>query len=217
MIITYHGHAMFSIETTSGLRIVMDAYDESVGYPMTRLKADVVTQSHQHHDHNHLACLDGNPKVIKEQGIFPAGEDLRITGYPSYHDEVQGKKRGYNLLYKVETEGLALLHLGDLGHVLTKDMVAAIGNVDVLMVPVGGYYTIDAAEAAAVCKALRPGVILPMHYQTTYSADMPIAKVDAFLSLIGIPPEQMLLMRVTKGDLSEQPPLAVLQIAPPQE
>lgn len=173
------GHACFLIVLASGKKIVTDPFDRKLGYPEPALSADIVTVSHQHFDHNAVEMISGKPVVISEAGRHEAG-GLLITGISSYHDPVRGSQRGKNIIFVIETEGLRICHLGDLGHVLEKSQLEKVGTVDVLMIPVGGFYTIGAAEAVKVVNQLNPKYVVPMHYKTGY-IDFPISTADEFL------------------------------------
>ena len=210
MIITYYGHALFTLEAADGHTLVTDPYDASVGYPMGRLQGEAVTVSHEHHDHNNISLVEGSPIVLRSEGAFDPLPGMRVTGFPSFHDEEQGARRGRNMIFLIEMDGLRLLHLGDLGHSLEPADIDALGRVDVVMVPVGGYYTIDARQAVHLCRALGPRIILPMHYRTAASGRLPIAPVEDFLKALDVYPTPMPLLRVTREDLSQQPRVALL-------
>ena len=146
MIIRHLGHASFRINLKDGTSIVTDPYDENVGFAMPSTPADIVTISHEHHDHNFIGQLA--PKhVIRgtEQAQFSG---LTIEGFATFHDDVSGAKRGKNTVYLFEAEGLRVLHLGDLGHMPGDDLIENLLPIDVLMIPVGGVFTIDAEMAA---------------------------------------------------------------------
>lgn len=212
MLILYHGHSEFCLERTDGFTALTDPYDAHVGYPMEKTRADVVTVSHGHGDHSDVAKVLGSPAILDSEGLWLPAPDVRVTAIPSFHDEAQGTKRGGNLLMKIEMEGLTIVHLGDLGVELTPAQVQALGRVDVLLAPVGGYYTIDARAARSVVSALRPRIVIPMHYKTAANADWPIADEKEFLRLMGAEGTEALpLLRVTKGDLSQQPPVVLLR------
>lgn len=181
MEIRWLGHACFQIRSATGLTILTDPPDREVGYPRIETKADVVTVSHQHFDHNAVALVPGKPKVIEELGIHQV-EGVTFKGVSTFHDTNNGRQRGKNTVFVFQVDGLNLCHLGDLGHVLDAAQVAEIGPVDILMVPVGGYYTIDAAAAKEVVDALQPRIVLPMHYKTPVmpDANFPIAPVTEF-------------------------------------
>ena len=214
MLILYHGHSEFYLERADGFALLTDPYDAQVGYPMHRPRADVVTVSHGHTDHSDTAKVLGNPAILDGEGVWLPAPDVRVTAIPSFHDDAQGAKRGGNLLMKIEMEGLTIVHLGDLGAALSPAQVQALGAVDILLTPVGGYYTIDARVARGVVSALRPAIVIPMHYKTAVTADWPIADEREFLRLMGAEGTEALpLLRVTKGDLSQQPPLVLLRPA----
>lgn len=210
MIISCMGHAKFVIELDNGLRIVTDPYDASCGYPVTANPADVVLVSHQHHDHNAVETIPGNPRVIDRAGDFDLGGGAAVRAIEAYHDEQQGKLRGKTLLFCLKAEGLTVMHLGDLGHMLTTEQRLLLGSADIVMLPVGGYYTMDANMAKQVADVLHARVILPMHYKTEANASWPIAPVADFLRLYPEKAEELPLLRVSAGDLSCQPHLVVL-------
>ena len=188
MKVKWLGHSAFLLTSDSGTRVLTDpyksgSYDGAVGYKPITESADVVTASHQHDDHY---CLEGLPEGY--ECITGAGEHeakgLTITGVKSYHDTSKGRERGSNIIFIFEMDGLRVCHLGDLGHTLSDEEVGTIGKVDVLLIPVGGFYTIGPKEAVDVMKALSPAVTIPMHYKTE-SLGFPIKPVDDFLSLAG--------------------------------
>ena len=211
MLITYHGHSEFYLEGADGFALLTDPYDGHVGYPMGTYRADAVTVTHGHGDHAFVAKATGTPAIIDSAGIWHPASEVRVVALPSVHDDAGGKKRGPNLIMKIEMEGLTLAHLGDQGAPLTQEQLSALGTVDVLMIPVGGFFTIDAKTAVETVRALRPRVVIPMHYKTAANADWPIADEREFLALKGQPGlEPLPLLRITRGDLSEQPALALM-------
>ena len=210
MIITCLGHAKFLLTLENGMKLVTDPFDPSTGYPIHPLSVDAALVSHGHHDHSAVETLTACGQVIRTAGKHTLATDVTVTAVPAFHDDAGGTRRGGTLLFLIEAEGLRVAHLGDLGHLLTEEQVRALGRVDVLMLPVGGFYTIDAAAAKQVCGQLKPVTVLPMHYRTKYNADWPIAPVEEFTALFDAPAEHLKLLRVTAGDLKCQPPLAVL-------
>ena len=180
MKITWLGHSCFKIEDASGKVVVTDPFDEAVGYPLPKAKADVVTVSHDHHDHNHVAAIGGKPAVVKGPGEKEAA-GIRFLGTAAYHDELGGKKRGTNTIFSFEMDGVRICHMGDLGHQLGEREASALGEVDVLMIPVGGVYTLDAGGAKKVVGQIKPKVVIPMHFMTPALA-FDVESADRFLS-----------------------------------
>ena len=179
MKIKWLGHATFLVTSESSVKVVIDPYASAEGlrYGEINETADVVTVSHDHFDHNNVGAVKGNPRVIRSTTDF---KGIKFRAIPAYHDEEAGKKRGAVTVFCIDVDGLTLCHLGDLGQTLTPKQIAEIGKVDILMVPVGGYYTIDARAATAVCEQLKPKVIIPMHFKTD-SVSLPIVAADDFL------------------------------------
>lgn len=211
MIITCLGHAKFLIELESGMRIVTDPFDAATGYPIAPLRADAVIVSHGHHDHSAVDTVQGYAQVIDTAGVHTLSPDVRVECLAAFHDNAQGALRGGTLLSILHAEGLRAAHLGDLGHLPNDEQAAALRGVDILMIPVGGHYTIDARQAKQVCDALQPRIILPMHYRTAFNAGWPIAPVDDFVKLLEGGAEELNVLRVVKEDLNCQPKVAILR------
>ena len=199
-IIRWLGQACFLITTLAGTHILIDPPHPQVGYHIVAgtIPAQVVFVSHEHPDHNFVEAAMDNPTVVNplsQPGTAngkvstPRGNKTEVINYQrifAYHDNVQGKQRGADTITVVQTGGLRIVHLGDLGQLaLTPEQIHEIGRVDVLMIPVGGFYTIDGTQAAAIAAQLHPRVIIPMHYGTpALSADLrtKLAPPDAFLT-----------------------------------
>jgi len=181
MKIKWLGHACFLITSDEGVRIITDPYEVGGGinYGKVDEAADVVTVSHQHGDHSNASAVRGKPVVVDVPGVRTV-KGIDFKGIGSYHDEAKGGQRGENIIFCFTLDGMRVCHLGDLGHPLEGSTASEIGAVDILLVPVGGFFTIDAAVAAKVCEALGPRVIIPMHFKTA-KCDYPIAGVDDFL------------------------------------
>lgn len=167
MEIKYLGHASFLIKTKNA-KLVTDPFSpEAVGLKFPKTEANVITISHQHKDHNETKNIVGingvDPLVIDMPGEFEK-LGVRIFGFKSFHDKKNGAERGENILYKFEAENVSVLHCGDLGFVPDDSFIDTLGEVDILMVPVGGFYTIDADEAVQLVKKIEPSIIIPMHY-----------------------------------------------------
>lgn len=181
MKLTYWGHACFQIESGGGTRVILDPYDDQLGYPPIRAQVDAVLCSHLHGDHYGVDAL-APARVITDPAPGAVG-DIAYWGVPSFHDDVGGAKRGGNTIFALRVDGLNLCHLGDLGHALSPEQVAAIGPVDVLMVPIGGFYTLDAVAARDVVAQLAPRIAIGMHYKTRFNPQMPVGDASAFAAL----------------------------------
>lgn len=185
MKLTWFGHAFFLMESEAKTRIATDPYDPPTGYPLPALSADVVTLSHRHHDHAYAECVKGAKVIDRSEGAQTVA-DVVITAFPCFHDEQRGALRGKNTIYVFEIDGLRVAHLGDLGHTLTAEFIAMMGPIDILLLPVGGIYTIDAAGAAQTAKALGAACVVPMHYMTKH-VSFELGMVDPFLALMDKP------------------------------
>lgn len=182
MKVKYLGHATFVITSNKGVRIITDPYatGPDLTYGEITESADIVTVSHKHFDHGNVAAVKGNPEVVNRAGRSVA-KGIEFNGIASYHDEAGGSLRGGNIIFCFEMDWVRVCHLGDLGHRLDDKQVKEIGSVDVLLIPVGGFYTIDAKVATEVCDQLKPRVIIPMHYKTEKGIPG-ISGVEGFLS-----------------------------------
>jgi len=179
MKIKYLAHSAFLITSNAGTRIITDPYETSSGLKHGAIQetADIVTVSHEHGDHNNAAAVRDNPKAVRASTDV---KGIKIKAVPAAHDNSGGSQRGKNTIFCFEVDGINVCHAGDLGHALSEEQVKAIGRVDVLMIPVGGFFTIDAKTATKVGEQLKPKVIIPMHYKTE-KLDFPITGVDDFL------------------------------------
>lgn len=185
MRLTWYGHAAFLLEASDGTRIILDpyragAFGDELTYDPIAETADAALASHAHDDHDAVDTIPGNPLTTIHPRELSVGT-VSVQGIPTKHDEAGGTKRGENTVMVLEADGLRVAHLGDLGHPLSAAEREDIGAVDVLLIPVGGYYTIDAAQAAEVVSALQPSIVVPMHYRNE-SCSFPITPVDDFLA-----------------------------------
>lgn len=187
------GHACFQIIAARNkgeqVKIVIDPYDAATGLKLSPLEADIGLITHDHHDHNDVKSLKGDPFVIQSPGEYDV-KDVVIRGISSFHDTSKGKERGQNTIYVIESEGINLCHLGDFGQdELTSEQVEAIGNIDILFIPVGGVFTIGAKEAVRVVNQIEPRYVIPMHYQEA-KLKVKLEKVDDFIKAMGAKPQE---------------------------
>ncbi len=174
VVIRWHGQACVTITSPAGVTVMVDPFDESIGHHLPDIRPDVVVITHNHYDHANVDGVSGSPTVLR--GLTAEGEwatidetvaDVRIRTVGTWHDEVHGAKRGLNNLVLIDTGGMRIVHCGDLGHVLTDDQVAAVGEVDVLLIPAGGVYTLPPNEARTVIRQITPRrAVIPIHFQT---------------------------------------------------
>lgn len=174
------GQACFSLTDSQGLTVLVDPFPKDFGYPSPTVEPKVVLVTHEHRDHNAVDNVRGKPTVLRGPGEHEAA-GLRVRGVAAKHDEEGGAQRGDDTIFVWEMAGIRVAHVGDLGHVLSEQQIAAVGRVDALMIPVGGYYTIDAAEAVQVARQLQARVVLPMHYKTAAIPNFPVASLDECL------------------------------------
>jgi len=180
--IQWLGHACFLIASSDGTRILTDPFNASVGYTVSPIETDVAIVSHSHGDHSNVSMSTGNPEIINTTIGDSTAAGISFRGVRSYHDNTGGSQRGMNTIFVWEMDGMRLAHLGDLGQPeLTDDQLAEIGDVDILFIPVGGFYTIDAAQATDTVEQLSPKLVFPMHYKTDVM-NSPISTIDGFLA-----------------------------------
>ena len=181
MRVKWLGHACFLLTSRDSLRVITDPYavGGGINYSPINETADIITVSHGHDDHSDVSAVKGKPEVVKSDGIKTV-KGIQFKGIATYHDEAQGENRGLNTIFCFTIDDMKLCHLGDLGHVLSREQVSEIGAVDILFVPVGGFFTIDASAATQICTQLSPKVVIPMHFKTP-KCTYPIAEVTDFL------------------------------------
>ncbi len=180
MTIQYLGHSCFLFEDGKGFRVVTDPYD-GVGYPLPRVRADAVTVSHAHFDHCNVGGVDGDPVVLSRAGTFRVG-DTDFEAIPCFHDGEGGRRRGSNLIFRFTLGGISVAHLGDLGEQPQPKLIEALRGTDLLLIPVGGNYTIDARTAGEYVRQISPRAVIPMHYKTE-KLTIDVSPVDPFLRL----------------------------------
>lgn len=206
MEIKHIGHSCFEIKNKS-ITIVTDPFSEEIGLKMPKLKANIVTISHDHYDHNNAeAITSNNPNkelfVVKNAGGYEV-EGILIEGVSTFHDDKSGTLRGLNNVYDIKMDGITLCHLGDLGADLTEEQIEELDGVDVLFVPVGGKVTLDAEHAAKIVNKIEPRIIIPMHYQND-GLKLDLDSVDKFVKEIGLASEKMDVLKIEKKDLPSE-------------
>jgi L-ascorbate metabolism protein UlaG (beta-lactamase superfamily) len=184
MKIKWYGHAAFLITSAEGIRIITDPYEsgafgDQLSYGKIKDQVDIVSISHEHADHNDVKSLPGSFQIVRGAGSKTV-KGIQLKGIPTYHDPSRGSQRGTNTIFTFLIDGIQVCHLGDLGHILSEKELDEIGPVDILLIPVGGYFTIDANEATRVAEQIKPKVLIPMHFKTLKCA-LPISGVEDFL------------------------------------
>lgn len=208
MNLIWHGHSCFEMDYESGLRVLTDPFDDHVGYPLCTAEVDIVTNSHAHGDHNYLASVRGNYARINRPGRF-VFEEIAITGVPAYHDDQNGAKRGRNILFIFEAEGLKIAHLGDLGHMPGGAQIEALENLDVMLVPIGGFYTIDTPTALSLIALVKPKIAVAMHFKTK-SINFPVSDEAEFVRRAGAQYAHSRGIELTRGNIATYPGAIVL-------
>jgi len=217
MQINYCGHSCFKIITKpevdkEKVTVFIDPFDKSVGLKPPHGKADLVLVTHEHHDHNNTSAFKGDFFLINNPGEYTF-RGVGVTGISTYHDNQEGKLRGLNTIYVIESEGVRIGHLGDLGHPLSKLQLDKLGEVDILMIPVGGKYTIGPKEAVSVVKSIEPSVVIAMHYNVPGINIEGLAKVDDFYKELGIKPQEKLDKLTIKKDMFGEEEIKVIELS----
>jgi L-ascorbate metabolism protein UlaG (beta-lactamase superfamily) len=184
MKIKYYGHSAFLITSNQGSKIIIDPYEPGafggqLSYGKIKDQADIVLTSHDHADHNYTKDIPGAPQIVEGSGSKTV-KGISIKGIATYHDPSKGNERGTNTIFTLKIDNIHICHLGDLGHLLSDKELAEIGPVDILLIPVGGYFTIDSKEATRVAEQIKPKIVIPMHFKTE-KCGFPIAPVEDFL------------------------------------
>ena len=215
MEITWLGHSCFRLRDRD-VAVVTDPFDKSLGYELPRVRADIVTVSHDHPHHNYAAAVKGEFKVIDSPGEYEI-KSVFITGIATYPSRRRRKDNGNgnggeerNVIFVFELDGLTVCHLGDLAQVPAQTQVEALSNVDVLMVPVGGGSSLNATQAAEIISLIEPYIVIPMHYKTS-AISLKLDKVDNFLKEMGVTRvEPVDVLKVAKSSLPEETQVVVL-------
>lgn len=213
MEIKFYGRSCFEIKTKKGT-VITDPYSENFGLGKLNFKADVVTISHDHNDHNNVGAVRGTGKEKKPFILFEPGEyevaGIMIEGIAAYHDDCKGEKKGQNTIFTFQVENMKICHLGDLGHELTDKQQDKIGEIDILLIPIGGSSSINIKEAAKVIAQLEPKIAIPMHYKISEKEEN-LENVEKFLKEEGVNPEPIDFFSIDKNKLSEETKIIVLK------
>jgi len=209
MIIQWFGHSFFRLET-KGKIIAIDPYsEEATGLKPSRFKADILLITHQHEDHSNKSIIMGEPFVLEGSGELEMG-GIFIDGLQSFHDKKKGQNRGENTIFLIESEEITVCHLGDLGEPqLREETLEKVGEADILLIPVGGNYTIDYEEAVSLINQIGPKIVIPMHYALPH-LKIKLESLDKFIKAIGKKPEIVDKLIIRKNNLPEETKLIVL-------
>ena len=208
MKIIWHGQSCFQIiaqtKKSKEVTIVIDPFSEGIGLRVPKLQADILLVTHNHRDHNNIKAVSGNPFLIEGSGEYEI-KGVFIQGILAFHDASLGRERGEVTIYTISAEGMSVCHLGDLGQKeLTADQLEKIGNIDILMIPTGGLYTISAKEALKIMAQIEPKITIPMHYQVP-GLNLKLEKIDKFLKMLSIRSvEPLVKLSIKKRDLSPE-------------
>lgn len=201
MEITYLGHSSFKLKSKFATLVTDPFNSEFTGLKFPKTVSDIVTISHGHKDHNDLNLIEGTPLVVEGPGEYEV-KGVKIIGIPSFHDETRGSQRGNNTIYRFKIDGISIVHLGDLGHKIDENTLEVLDGVDILLIPVGGFYTISSTIAIEVISKLEPKIVIPMHYKRKdlkYEIAANIAGVEVFLKEMGkenvVPVPKLLVTR----------------------
>ena len=189
MTISWFGQSCFRIEAKEG-SILIDPFSKDIGLKPPKIKDDLVLVTHEHRDHNNIEGAGPEVFVIRTPGEYEKN-GISVLGIMSYHDKQEGKERGSNTIYIIKAEDIITCHLGDLGHELNEKQVQDIGDVDILMIPVGGNYTINYKEAVEVISQIEPKIVIPMHYMVPGHAPSSIEGPEKFVKELGLTPEKV--------------------------
>lgn len=213
MKIKWFGHSCFMITSEKGTKILIDPYKNALGYKLPEeIEADIVTTSHDHSDHNNINAVKNSFFHINKAGSF-SEQGIEIKGVETFHDKISGAKKGKNLIFSFKIDDINVCHCGDLGHILTSEHLKEIGDVDILILPVGGGYTIDALDAVKVMEQLNPSVVIPMHYRTKALGPIGLAfaKVDKFILASGLKAAEYKELELNKTTIKDFPGITVLK------
>jgi L-ascorbate metabolism protein UlaG (beta-lactamase superfamily) len=215
MVITWYGQACFKIQS-GDKALVLDPFAKSIGLAPPSIQADIVFVTHEHADHSNIKAIKGDYFLVNGPGEYEI-KGVKAAGISSFHDNESGAKRGLNTLYLIDIEGIRILHCGDLGQEKLDDaQVEEIGAVDILMIPVGGFFTIDANEAVGIINQIEPRIVIPMHYKLPKVTIKELEGVDRFLKEFGedesSPQEKLTIKQKDFGEDRDKTKVVVMKI-----
>lgn len=213
MYITWLGHSCFKLQDKigpGGVILITDPFDKSIGLKVPHSEADIVTVSHKHSDHNNIDAIRGNPFIIDGAGEYEI-KGVFIEGVETLHNDKE-KGDGKNIAYRIEMDDISITHLGDLGQTLDTKQLEKLEGTDILIVPVGGVYTIGAQKAVEVISQIEPRIVIPMHYKVP-DLNISLDSIDKFIKELGVKPREEEKLKISKKDLpQEDMELVVLKI-----
>ena len=209
MEISWLGHSCFQLRGKN-VTLITDPFSPQLGHSLGKISAPIVTISHNHPGHNYAGGVDGEPRIVRGPGEYEIS-DVLITGVASYHDNKHGQELGRNTIYIIHMDDLVICHLGDLGHVLQEEQLEEVADADMLLVPIGGQHTINAAQAAEVISQIEPHIVIPMHYSPpTGDAPNPLDKFCREMGIEAINPQPKL--SITRSTLPAETQVVILSI-----
>jgi len=212
MKIKWFGQSCFMITSENGTKVLTDPFKKMLGYKLPEIEANIVSTSHEHGDHNNINAVKSSFVHINELGEF-SEDGIEIKGMETFHDKFSGSKRGKNTVYNFKIDEINICHCGDLGHILSSNQIEEIGNVDILLLPVGGLATINAFDAAQVIKQLNPTIVIPMHYRTKALGLIGyiFGTVDKFISASGLKAKEYEELELNKANIEDYSGIVVLK------
>ena len=209
MEISWLGHSCFQLRGKN-VTLITDPFSPQLGHSLGKISAPIVTISHNHPGHNYADGIGGDPRIVRGPGEYEIS-DVLITGVASYHDDKHGQQLGRNTIYIIHMDDLIICHLGDLGHVLQEEQLEEVADADMLLVPIGGQHTINAAQAAEVISQVEPHIVIPMHYSPpTGDAPNPLDKFCREMGIEAINPQTKL--SITHSTLPAETQVVILSV-----
>ncbi len=203
MILTWLGHSCFRLESKE-VSLLIDPFSKEIGLKPPRIKDQMVLLTHRHYDHASIEGAEPETMIIDGPGEYES-QGVYVHGISSFHDKVGGAERGLNTIYVVKLEEMRICHLGDLGQEkLDEQQIELVGNVDILLIPVGGKHTLNYREAVEVVGQIEPKIIVPMHYKVPDLKIEGLDGADKFLKEIGLTPEKVDKLKVSPKTLPQE-------------